>query len=251
MEKFIILYVLAHIFSLLVQYQEFASTGNLDFYRFLYNRSKIKSFTQHLNTNIHTKVSITKEILKKSKSINNGEKRSFQLDKKYPETEEEKIQGWLTNIDEDTNSKRKTEILKEEYIDVKRIVEKEQIQSKDNIKKKEGQIYDRDSVEKKRKQSLWKVSEDTTQTKTIQECRLSGLELLDTKQDLISQYSDSGCSDSTKDENHQSMKTSTDTHNTYKLIQTLGENSIVPNKNESPTKKSGQRKISDFFQRTS
>ncbi|XP_016772532.1 poly(ADP-ribose) glycohydrolase isoform X2 [Apis mellifera] len=242
---------IAHIFSLLVQYQEFASTGNLDFYRFLYNRSKIKSFTQHLNTNIHTKISITKEILKKSKSINNGEKRSFQLDtKKYPEMEEEKIQGWLTNIDEDINSKRKTEILKEEYIDTKRIVEKEQIQSKDNIKKKEGQIYDRDSVEKKRKQSLWKISEDTTQTKTIQECRLSGLELLDTKQDLISQYSDSGCSDSTKDESHQSMKTSTDTHNTYKLIQTLGENSIVPNKNESPTKKSGQRKISDFFQRT-
>uniref|UniRef100_V9ILA9 Poly(ADP-ribose) glycohydrolase n=1 Tax=Apis cerana TaxID=7461 RepID=V9ILA9_APICE len=81
---------IAHIFSLLVQYQEFASTGNLDFYRFLYNRSKVKSFT-HLNTNIHTKISITKEILKKSKSINNGEKRSFQLDtKKYPEMEEEK-----------------------------------------------------------------------------------------------------------------------------------------------------------------
>ncbi|XP_017754645.1 PREDICTED: poly(ADP-ribose) glycohydrolase [Eufriesea mexicana] len=244
---------IAYIFSLLVQYQEFAPTGKLDFYRFLYNRSKVKPITQHLNKNIHTKISITKEVVfRKSKSVNNGEKRSFHLDiKKYPETEEEKIQGWLANIDEDAVSKRKTEILKEEYIDVKRIVEKEQIQSKDNIKKKDGQIHDNDSIEKKRKQSLWKVLEDTSQTKTTQEHRLSGLELLDTKQELFSQYSNNGCSESTKDENCQSATIPINLQNTYESIQTSSGNSIIPKKHDSPTKKVGQKKISDFFQRTS
>lgn len=243
---------LAHIFSLLVQYQEFASTRNSDFYRFLYNRSKIKPITQHFNKNIHTKISTAKEVFRKSKCVNNGEKRLFHLDvKKHPQIEEEKIQDWLTNVDEDGIDKKKTEILKEEYVDVKRTVEKEQIQGKDNIKKKEGQIHDRDSTEKKKKSSLWKLLEDTAQAKTIQEHRLSGLELLDSKQELISQYLDNGCSKSTKDESLQSIPISTDSHNVQESTQTLSEISVPSHKHESPIKKVGQRKISDFFQSTS
>ncbi|XP_050589129.1 poly(ADP-ribose) glycohydrolase-like isoform X1 [Bombus affinis] len=243
---------IAHIFSLLVQYQEFASTRNSDFYRFLYNRSKIKPITQHFNKNIHTKISTAKEVFRKSKCVNNGEKRLFHLDvKKHPQIEEEKIQDWLTNVDEDGIDKKKTEILKEEYVDVKRTVEKEQIQGKDNIKKKEGQIHDRDSTEKKKKSSLWKLLEDTAQAKTIQEHRLSGLELLDSKQELISQYLDNGCSKSTKDESLQSIPISTDSHNVQESTQTLSEISVPSYKHESPIKKVGQRKISDFFQSTS
>ncbi|XP_020721497.2 poly(ADP-ribose) glycohydrolase isoform X1 [Bombus terrestris] len=243
---------IAHIFSLLVQYQEFASTRNSDFYRFLYNRSKIKPITQHFNKNIHTKISTAKEVFRKSKCVNNAEKRLFHLDvKKHPQIEEEKIQDWLTNVDEDGIDKKKTEILKEEYVDVKRTVEKEQIQGKDNIKKKEGQIHDRDSTEKKKKSSLWKLLEDTAQAKTIQEHRLSGLELLDSKQELISQYLDNGCSKSTKDESLQSIPISTDSHNIQESTQTLSEISVPSHKHGSPIKKVGQRKISDFFQSTS
>lgn len=243
---------LAHIFSLLVQYQEFASIRNSDFYRFLYNRSKIKPITQHFSKNIHTEISTAKEVYRKSKCVNNGEKRLFHLDvKKYPQIEEEKIQDWLTNVDEDGIDKKKTEILKEEYVDVKRTVEKEQIQGKDNIKKKEVQIHDRDSTGKKKKSSLWKLLEDTAQAKTIQEHRLSGLELLDSKQELISQYLDNDCSKSNKDESRQSISISTDSHNIQKSTQTLREISVPSHKHESPTKKVGQRKISDFFQSTS
>lgn len=243
---------IAHIFSLLVQYQEFASTRNSDFYRFLYNRSKIKPITQHFSKNIHTKISTTKEVFRKSKCVNNGEKRLSHLDvKKYPQIEEEKIQDWLTNVDEDGIDKKKTEILKEEYVDVKRTVEKEQIQGNDNIKKKEGQIHDRNSTEKKKKSSLWKLLEDTEQAKTIKEHRLSGLELLDSKQELISQYLDNGCSKSVKDESRQSIAISTDSHNIQESTQTLSEISVPSHKHESPTKKVGQRKISDFFQSTS
>ncbi|CAK9831939.1 Poly(ADP-ribose) glycohydrolase [Anthophora retusa] len=244
---------IAHIFSLLVQYQEYSPSGELDFYRFLYNQSKIKPLTQYLNKNFQTKISTTKEMFRKSKSVYNGEKRSFHSDvKRYQETEEEKIQGWLVNVDEDAVSKKKTDIAKEQYVDVKRIVEKEQIHNKDSIKKKEEQIQDGDSIEKKRKQSLWKILEDTVQTKAIQEHRLSGLELLDAKQEFIPHHDlDNSCSKSTEEESSQSMTIPIDSHSTHESVRISCENSIPPAKHDSPTKKTGQRKILDFFQRTS
>ncbi|CAK9815316.1 Poly(ADP-ribose) glycohydrolase [Anthophora quadrimaculata] len=244
---------IAHIFSLLVQYQEYSPSGELDFYRFLYNQSKIKPLTQYLNKNFQTKISTTKEMFRKSKSVYNGEKRSFHSDvKRYQETEEEKIQGWLVNVDEDAVSKKKTDVAKEQYVDVKRIVEKEQIHNKDSIKKKEEQIQDGDSIEKKRKQSLWKILEDTVQTKAIQEHRLSGLEILDAKQEFIPHHDvDNSCSKSTEEESSQSMTIPIDSHSTHESVRISCENSIPPTKHDSPTKKLGQRKILDFFQRTS
>ncbi|CAK9797015.1 Poly(ADP-ribose) glycohydrolase, partial [Anthophora plagiata] len=96
---------IAHIFSMLVQYQEYSPSGELDFYRFLYNQSKMKPLTQYLNKNFQTKISTTKEMFRKNKIVYNGEKRSFHSDvKRYQETEEEKIQGWLVNVDEDAVS---------------------------------------------------------------------------------------------------------------------------------------------------
>ncbi|CAK9797013.1 Poly(ADP-ribose) glycohydrolase [Anthophora plagiata] len=98
---------IAHIFSMLVQYQEYSPSGELDFYRFLYNQSKMKPLTQYLNKNFQTKISTTKEMFRKNKIVYNGEKRSFHSDvKRYQETEEEKIQGWLVNVDEDAVSKK-------------------------------------------------------------------------------------------------------------------------------------------------
>lgn len=237
---------LAHIFSLLLQYQEFASAENSDFYRFLYNRSKMKPITQHLSKNIHTKLSVVKEVVfKKSKNVNNGEERSFHSDiKKHTRIEEEEIQEFF---DEDDISEKKTEISNEEYVDVRKAIEKEQIQSKDGMKKKEGQVHDRDSIEKKRKSLLWK---DTTQVKTIQEHRLSGLELLNSEQELISQYVDNGCSESITNESCQSIIPADNVHESVRSG-ILSENSVPSHKHKSPTKKVGQRKISEFFPSTS
>ena len=240
------------IFSLLRQYQEFAPTGNLDFYRFLYNRSKIKPLSQNLNKNVHTMFSTTKEVvLKKNKSITNGEKRPLHLDiKKYQNTEEENIQTWLSNIDEEATNKKKTDIPVEEYLEVKNIAEKEPIQNKDSTNKKE-EIQDDDNTEKKRKQSLWKILGDTTQ-KTNQERRLSGLELFDAEQELVSCQAGNSCSESTENKNWPSVITSTDSRSSHESIKISGENPTSScNRNDSPTKKAGQRKISDFFQRTS
>ncbi|CAL7952395.1 unnamed protein product [Xylocopa violacea] len=222
---------IAKIFSLLVQYQEFASSGNSNFYRFLYNRSKMKPIAQHLNKNVHRNIPATKDSgFKTSKNINNGE--IFHLDiKKHCKTEEEKIQGWLDDIDEDTVNKKKTDFLMAECADVS---EKEQIQSKDSMKKKEGQVHNGDSTEKKKKQSLWAILGDTGQSKTNQEHRLSGLGLLDTKHESVSHYTNNDSSQSTKDESRQSQSKPVVSHSTHKSVQSS----------------SGQRKISDFFQRT-
>ncbi|XP_076754595.1 poly(ADP-ribose) glycohydrolase [Xylocopa sonorina] len=226
---------IAKIFSLLVQYQEFASSGNSNFYRFLYNRSKMKPLAQqHLNKNGHRNVPATKDVGFRASKNNNGE--IFHLGiKKHCKTEEEKIQGWLDDIDEDTMSKKKTDFLKGECVDVNSVVsEKEQIESKDSTKKKEGQIYNGDGTEKKKKQSLWAILGDTGQSKANQEHRLSGLGLLDTKQESISHYANNDCSQSTKDESRQSQSRPVVSHGTPKSVQSS----------------SGQRKISDFFQRT-
>ena len=203
----------------------------------------MKPITQHLSKNIHTKLSVVKEVVfKKSKSVNNGEERSFHSDKKHTRIEEEKIQKFF---DEDDISKKKTEISNEEYVDVKKAIEKEQIQSKDGMKKKE--VHDKDSTEKKRKSLLWK---DTTQVKAIQEHRLSGLELLDPKQELISQYVDNGCNESITNESRQSI-IPVDSIQESVRSGILSENSVSSHKHKSPTKKVGQRKISEFFPSTS
>lgn len=244
---------IGHIFSLLKQYQEFASTGNSDFYRFLYNQSKIKPLSHYLSKNVHTKHSTANEVVfKKNKSINNGEKRSLRLDiQKYHETEEENIKTWLNNIDEGTTSKKKPEIPTEEYLEVKNIVEKEPIQNKDSTNKKE-QIQDDDNAEKKRKQSLWKILGDTTQNKTNHERRLSGLELLDVKQETVSYQASNSCNESMENKSWQTVLTPTDPYSTYnEPVQISSENSANSCTLDSPSKKVGQRKISDFFQRTS
>lgn len=237
----------AHIFSLLLQYQEFAGTRETDFYRFLYNRSKIKPSTQYLQKTLQSQNSITELAFKRSKSVNIDDRRSFYSAIKYPPTEEERIQGWLASSEAST-SKRKTEIVTEEYTYVTDNVRKEQNQDKE---KNEKHIQDKDSGEKKRKQSLWKLLEDTVHTKTIHEHRLSGLELLDTKQELISHQMTNACN-TLAETKSQPMVISPKGHSTSESIQPSNKTSTVPAyKRDLLIKKSGQRKISDFFQRTS
>ncbi|XP_031827020.1 poly(ADP-ribose) glycohydrolase isoform X2 [Nomia melanderi] len=81
------------IFSLLLQYQEFAGTREMDFYKFLYNRSKIKPSTQYLHKTLLSQNSTTELAFKRSKSVNIDDRRSFYSDVKYSPTEEERIQG--------------------------------------------------------------------------------------------------------------------------------------------------------------
>ncbi|XP_054001958.1 poly(ADP-ribose) glycohydrolase-like [Hylaeus anthracinus] len=235
---------IAHIFSLLIQYQEFAPTGDLDFYHFLHNRSKIKPLSQYLNKNQQTKISVVKEdIFKTSKSVNINDKQSFHFNFKRQQTEEERIQEWLANYDEDIVNKEKTESVKEEYVEVKNILGKEQIENSDSIDEKADQDQDKVDTEKKRKPSLWKISEDTGKTKMIHKQRLSGLEVLDTNQELSHQASNN-CDILPNDEG---QPTSTESNHTCKFIQILNETSTVSCKRNSSTKKIGQTTITDFF----
>ncbi|XP_076162442.1 poly(ADP-ribose) glycohydrolase isoform X2 [Ptiloglossa arizonensis] len=241
---------IAHIFSLLIQYQDFALSGDLDFYRFLHNRSKMKPLSQYLNKNIQTKISAVKEAsFRKSKSVNIDDKESFHSDVKRQQTEEERIQGWLASYNEDIVRKEKPGIMKEKYTEVINIAEKEQNQNRDSRENKTEQVQDKASAEKKRKQSLWKILEDTVQTKTIHEQRLSGLEMLETKQELLSHQASSDCNILPKD--GQLMVISTDLPRTCGSIQISSEKSKVPCQRDSPTKKTEQRKITNWFQPTS
>lgn len=243
-------FFLAHIFSLLIQYQDFALSGDLDFYRFLHNRSKMKPLSQYLNKNIQTKISAVKEAsFRKSKSVNIDDKESFHSDVKRQQTEEERIQGWLASYNEDIVRKEKPGIMKEKYTEVINIAEKEQNQNRDSRENKTEQVQDKASAEKKRKQSLWKILEDTVQTKTIHEQRLSGLEMLETKQELLSHQASSDCNILPKD--GQLMVISTDLPRTCGSIQISSEKSKVPCQRDSPTKKTEQRKITNWFQPTS
>ncbi|XP_076686654.1 poly(ADP-ribose) glycohydrolase isoform X1 [Andrena cerasifolii] len=242
---------IAHIFSLLLQYQEFAAEDS-DFYRFLCNRSKMKPLSQYLKAHFQTKIPTTKEVVfRRSKSVSIDDKRSFRSDVKHHDAEEERIQGWLANYNEGVSEKR-TEVAMEESIEVQAVTGKEQSQREDSAQKKEEDVQDKDSAQKKRKPSLWKILEDIAQTKAVHENRLSGLELLDTKQELISHQTSNDCNTLTKEEEeHRSVLISPELRTASEPVQISIENSAVPPKRESPVKKTGQRKISDFFQRTS
>ncbi|XP_076249329.1 poly(ADP-ribose) glycohydrolase [Calliopsis andreniformis] len=240
---------IAHIFSLLVQYQEFAVTEELDLYQFLYNRSKIKPLTQYLKKNIQTKISTTKEVFRRSKSVTIDDKQSFRTDIKYQDTEEGRIQEWLTSYDENTISKKK-DVITQSSTEVRNIAGKEQNQNKNNVHKGE-EIQDKDVGQKKKKPSLWKILADTSQNSPIHEHSLSGLRLLDIQQEIVSQQTSNDSNTLIKETEGQSMEISTELDGPSESVQTLNENSSVYSKHESPTKKAGQRKISDFFQRTS
>ncbi|XP_043249518.1 poly(ADP-ribose) glycohydrolase-like [Colletes gigas] len=242
---------IAHIYSLLIQYQEFAPTEELDFYRFLHNRSKIKPLSQFFNKSLQTKISATKEVIfKRSKSISIDDKQHFHSDVKKQQTEEDTIQGWLTNYDKDIVSTEKTGIAKDAYTEVKNITEKEQNQNRDSTEDQTEQVQDKVSIEKRRKQSLWKILEDTVQAKANNEQRLSGLELLDTKQELVSCQASNDCNILPEAEGQLNC-IPTELYGTCESTQIPNEKSTVSHKRDSSAKKTGQRKISDFFQRTS
>lgn len=232
-----------------MQYQEFAATEEIDFYRFLHDRSKIKPLSQFLRKNIRTKVSPTKEVvLQKSKSVSIEDKRSFSADIKYQDKEEDKIHEWLASFDEDIIS-RKKKVVTEGSVETKNGMDKEQSQSNDNIQKTDEDIQDKDVGLKKRKPSLWRILEDTAQTMANHEHRLSGLDILDTKREFVS-HETSDNNTLIKDTEGPSVLISKELHRSCECVQTSIETSVIGNR-DSPTKRTGQRKISDFFQRTS
>lgn len=209
----------------------------------------MKPLSQYLKAHFQTKIPTKEVVFRRSKSVSIDDKRSIHSDVKHHDAEEERIQGWLANYNEGVTEKM-TEVAMEESIEVKCVTGKERSQREDSAQKKEEDAQDKDSAQKKRKPSLWKILEDTAQTKAVHENRLSGLELLDTKQELISHQTSNDCKALTKEE-HRSVLISTELRTASEPVQISSENSAVLPKRESPVKKTGQRKISDFFQRTS
>ncbi|XP_076642631.1 poly(ADP-ribose) glycohydrolase isoform X2 [Halictus rubicundus] len=241
---------IAQIFSLLLEYQEFATSRKMDFYRFLYSRIKNESPMQCPNKYFQANRNPTgkEHGFKRSKSVSIDDRKCTYTDVKSSETEEEKIQKWLVSCEEGT-SKRKTETLIEEHAQGGE--EEEQNQGRASTEKKEEHPQDKSCTEKKRKPSLWKILEDTVQTRTTQENRLSGLELLDTTPDLISHQTSDYCGALPKVES-EPMAISPKTHSTSESAQISSETSTAtPPRRDFLCKKPGQRKISDFFQRTS
>ncbi|XP_026667090.1 poly(ADP-ribose) glycohydrolase-like isoform X2 [Ceratina calcarata] len=219
---------IATIFQSMVQYQEYVSNRNADFYRFLYNRIKKEPPAQYCHESSMKSCS-TKPFRKKD-SPNNKEKRSYVS--KHQETEEEKIQSWLCGVDGDADNERKTEIRNEDAVGVSEM---------DSTRKGKEENSDSDNLEKKKKPSLWELLNDTggAQVKTSQE-RRSALELFDTTLDRASHQADN-CSQSIKEETCQSK--SMDKQSTHESLQSSNE------KRQSSTKKSEQTKISNFFHR--
>lgn len=230
---------IGQIFSLLAQYQESASRGNLDFYRFLYNRSKIKPLTKYWftkNKSPSEKVSVNEQSipneyswLKQIKSTNGiapKNENNFNLPVKQQNADEERIQSWLASCEDDSTNDEKPETPEKgatgtTFGDV----------HKNNTNTEQTPSPDEDSAERRKKQSFWRILEEKVQTKTVSERRLSGLELLESKQELTLELGNATCK--------------------IEAGEIATEQSTDSNKKITPVKKTGQRKISDFFQRTS
>lgn len=238
---------IAQIFSLLLEYQEFAISRKTDLYRFLYSRIENEPTTQHPNCQTNRNFAAKEHSFKRSKSVSIDDRKCTYTDFKGSETEEEQIQKWLMGCEEGT-SESKTESIIEKRAQAG--AEEERSQGSDSTGKKEEHPQDRSCSEKKRKPSLWKILEDTTQARTTQENRLSALELLDTKPELISHQTNDYCGASTKVESEQ-MAISPKTHSTSESKISSETSTATPPRRDFLCKKPGQRKISDFFQRTS
>lgn len=235
---------------MLSEYSDSALNAHSDFYRFLYNRSRIKPLSEYFLSkaeNVLTKTSVkySKDILFKankttlisSKNVNNKQYLCSKA-KEEEMAEEEKIFNWLVNCDGDSNDnvKSHTKHLCDE--DIKSNVEEmNDYESKGFHKNRSVDNAVNEESEKRCPTKRETVGNEMSSTSVIN---------FSNSKELIMQRTRENESKKIKSE---LFLRNTAEINDSKSMKILKDSSLErTHKQTTPSKKSGQRKISDFFQ---
>ncbi|XP_070528791.1 poly(ADP-ribose) glycohydrolase isoform X4 [Cardiocondyla obscurior] len=235
---------IARLYSMLSEYRrESASNADSDFYHFLYNRSRIKPLNKYLPSKTESSLAkISAECQKetlfkrnKTATLSNKDvgkmQYSYSAAKEKEIAEEEKILNWLTNYEDDSND----DSVKN---DVENMCDK---QPKSNVKEENrhknnelqddhfaDNVMDRESV-----QIEYKVTNKLDNSGNILNSKEPASQCLINIQDTPKKIK-------------SELSTELSDSESIKILKDYAPESC---KQQSFPKKSGQRKISDFFQR--
>lgn len=223
--------------------RESASNADSDFYRFLHNRSRIKSVSKYFpakteSSSANVSAQCVKETLfKRSKTATlsnkdvDNKRYGYSMAKEKEMVEEEKIMNWLTSCEDDSNdnAKRDTEDVRDDKTNNSR-------ESDKNAGLRDDHFAD-NAIDGKNVQMEDKVSNKIDNKVNI----LNSKELVILNSCLIDNQ------DTSKKIRPESSTELNDSES-VKISKDCAPESC---KQKSLPKKSGQRKISDFFQRIS
>jgi len=219
--------------------RESASNVHSDFYRFLYNKSKIKPLNKYFLTK--TKAKYLKDaVSERNKIISNKDVDNKHLYSKVKEeeiAEERKILNWLANCDNETNDNAELDTKHKCNEQIKDDL-KEMIKFKYNDNFKYNQFAD-NIVET----DMHKTVTENRKQKDIESNTTNDINSLKMKK-LINQDSKQDPTDISKMTKPKLLEL--DDNESIKILKDCSPESC---KEKSVLKKSGQRKISDFFQR--
>ncbi|XP_012540752.1 poly(ADP-ribose) glycohydrolase [Monomorium pharaonis] len=238
---------IARLYSMLSEYrQESASKAHSDFYCFLYNRSRIKPLSKYFSMKtecISTNISV--ECLKEITSFKKNQTASlsnkdvdnkrylYSAAKEKEMAEEEKIMNWLTSCEDDSNDNAK--------LDTQDTCEKTKSDPKETDNHKNDGLEDNHSINntvdgknirmEDQMSNKFEAVKSSNSKESIAPCLVDNQ---DTSKKIKTELS----SKSAELNDSESVKVSKD---------------CTPEscKQKSLPKKSGQKKISDFFQRIS
>lgn len=246
-------FLVARIYSMLSEYhRESTSSARSDFYRFLYNRSKMKSLSKYFPTKTESSTARTsagcpKDTLIKSNkdspvSNKDAENKRYLYSKAREEetAEEEKILNWLVSCDSEDDDNVKTETQREslrngetknnaERANNSRNGDTRANHSVDNVSDANGKQWPTRTIEDKISNSSGDKVNSTNSKEVIIQRPQSTAKKIKSELSLLR--------DTTELRDNESLKIIED----Y-----LPESRPL----RSPTKRTGQRKISEFFQRT-
>lgn len=229
-----------------------SASARSDFYRFLYNRSRIKPLNKYFPAKIEyssTKTSsdtskCLKDTLHKenkymstlNKNIDNNKKYLFSKTKKEEITEEEKILNWLACCDDDSDDHVKSDT-------------KDTCNEESKLGKEETNNYKNETIHKNH--SVNNTLDDEKQNVVA----TTGNEMSNkTSSDLNSINSEESVIPDSQDTSKKKKKSELSLKDAEELnrIESIEILKVVPSeshKQKSSLKKSSQKKISDFFQR--
>ncbi|KAL6255823.1 hypothetical protein P5V15_013066 [Pogonomyrmex californicus] len=230
---------IARLYTMLSEYRrESASNAHSDFYCFLYNRSRIKPLSKYFPAKIEsssteclkdTSIKENKIVTLSNKDIEN--KRYHYSEAKEKEmAEEEMIMNWLTSCeDSNDNAELDTKDIRDEKI-------KSDSRERDNHKNSDLQDNQfADNVVDKKKKLEDKISNKLDDVNSLNSKESSIQNLID-NQDTSKKIKPELSVESTELSDSESIKI-------------LKDYAPESHKQKSLLRKSGQRKISDFFQR--
>lgn len=229
---------IARLHSMLSEYRrESQSSADSDFYRFLYNRSRMKPLSKYFPAKTGSpSANISAECMKetlfkrnKAATLSNKDvdnrRYHYSMAKEKEMAEEEKIMNWLISCDDDSNDNAKRDT--ENVCDEKTRNNPREGDSCENSDVQDDHVTDIDGESMQMKDKISDESDNGANT-------LKGPVILIDNQDTKKGKAES----SARLNDSESVKISKD----------CDPESC---KQKSPPRKSGQRKISDFFQRIS